>query len=147
MCFSVWNHFTQPTGPDIYHAKYFTGISRFSQIATLIIHTAWLKVRRFASDFICWNCICRRFRKKNKTVLVELYVFDSQKRSQKNAPLQGFLYCLKISGFGSLHCADWLLHHESYREQSRQLLMLSNRSCSTWPGRVPYKWHIWPTNS
>ncbi len=53
------------------------------------------------------------------------------KKISKNTPLQGFLYWLKYSGFGSLHCGDWLLHHESYREQSRQLLVLSNRSCST----------------
>ncbi len=48
----------------------------------------------------------------------------------RDASLPGFPYCLKYPGFGCLHCAGRSLCdiHESYREQSRRLLMLSNRS-------------------
>ncbi len=48
----------------------------------------------------------------------------------RDTSLPGFLYCLKYPGFGCLHCAGRSLCviHESYREQSRRLLMLLNRS-------------------
>ncbi len=49
----------------------------------------------------------------------------------RDAPLPGFLYCLKYPGFGCLHCADRSLYDIISGEQSRRLLMLSNRSRST----------------